>query len=270
MSTFKIFSISVIICFILTACALSVKDSVDEDTSVPSSVESETLKSENLKSETENEDLWKQKVIMARFDKMSSRITDLEQQITEEKSTNTLLNQKTDMLINELTKRDTVIHLQENVIKLLDDSEKTIETSLKAEIDIELKELEKFQEKAKFIFYAKDLFNPNTVEISEKGKELLISFADSLKNNKQQMIVVEGHTDDVPIDLLMKKKYSTNWEVSLARAGAVVRFLQEEVGLAPERLMAVGYGPYRPIASNKTEEGRMKNHRVEIILSAPM
>ena len=64
-------------------------------------------------------------------------------------------------------------------------------------------------------------------------------------------------------------KYVDNLELSAARATAVVRFLHETVGIAPERMYAVEYGQYRPIASNETAEGRNKNRRIEIILETP-
>lgn len=75
-------------------------------------------------------------------------------------------------------------------------------------------------------------------------------------------IVVEGHTDNVPIH---GERFSSNWELSAARAFSVIRFLIGR-GIAPERLAAHGYGEYRPLFSNQTEQGRGKNRRVEITI----
>ena len=78
-----------------------------------------------------------------------------------------------------------------------------------------------------------------------------------------QPIGVEGHTDNEPI------KYSAwqdNWELSLARARAVVAYLVDEQGIDSDRLSASGFGKYRPIASNKTGDGRRQNRRVEIVV----
>jgi len=67
----------------------------------------------------------------------------------------------------------------------------------------------------------------------------------------------------------LRDRFPTNWELSTARATAVVRFLQDDGGLNPERLTASGYSYYRPVASNDTEEGRSQNRRIEIILTPP-
>jgi chemotaxis protein MotB len=75
---------------------------------------------------------------------------------------------------------------------------------------------------------------------------------------------VEGHTDNVPIST---EKYPSNWELSTARAVAVVKYLVSECGIAPERLSAVGYGDSRPRVDNDTERNRALNRRVEIIVS---
>lgn len=76
-------------------------------------------------------------------------------------------------------------------------------------------------------------------------------------------IQVEGFTDNVPI---RTAQYPTNWELSAARAASIVRMLALD-GVAPERLAAVGYGEFQPVASNDTAEGRAQNRRVVLIIS---
>jgi chemotaxis protein MotB len=76
---------------------------------------------------------------------------------------------------------------------------------------------------------------------------------------------IEGHTDDVPIQTAI---YPSNWELSAARATYVIKYLTEKLGFSPQRLSAVGYGEFRPIASNATEEGRARNRRVDIVVLA--
>jgi len=79
-------------------------------------------------------------------------------------------------------------------------------------------------------------------------------------------VEVEGHTDDRPI---ATPAYPSNWELSAARAAAVVRFLLAQPGaLAPEHYLAAGYGEYRPRASNETAAGRARNRRIEVLLRA--
>ena len=95
---------------------------------------------------------------------------------------------------------------------------------------------------------------------------MLIEIAESFKGIETQDIVVEGHTDNVPIGPDLIETYPTNWELSAARAIAVVRFLQEKGGIHPERLSARAYSYYRPVASNTSEEDRRQNRRIEIVL----
>ncbi len=75
-------------------------------------------------------------------------------------------------------------------------------------------------------------------------------------------VVVEGHTDNVPVTNL---EYRSNWELSVARSGSVIERLAAE-GVAPGRLIASGYGENRPLADNSTREGRARNRRVEIVI----
>ena len=190
-------------------------------------------------------------------------------ELAELQARNAYLSHKTDNLQLEVKKRDTVIQLQENVIKLLDDPENTIETNLKNEIQTTLDEMENAKTK-RMIFQTEELFISRTYDISKKGQKTLLAFAASIRNNEKQKICIEGHTDNVPVNSSANKCFPSNWEVSLARSAAVARFLQTRAGIKPERLVVVGHGAYKPVASNQTEEGRRRNRRVEIILGPPL
>lgn len=74
---------------------------------------------------------------------------------------------------------------------------------------------------------------------------------------------IEGHTDNVPIS---NGEFSSNWKLSCARAANVTEFFIANCNIQPEKLSAVGYGEYRPILDNSTEEGRARNRRVDIII----
>jgi chemotaxis protein MotB len=167
----------------------------------------------------------------------------------------------------ELEKRRSVIQLQGKVIQLLDDTKKTIETSLQDQIAAQDIEVVEVDDKLKVIFVDKILFDSGSVEINPGGRELLMIMAGSLKATENQEIVVEGHTDDVPLSTALRKHFPSNWELSTARAAAVARFFQQMGGIQPERLSACGYSFFRPVASNETEEGRHQNRRIEIILA---
>ncbi|MDO9069406.1 MAG: OmpA family protein [Deltaproteobacteria bacterium] len=110
------------------------------------------------------------------------------------------------------------------------------------------------------------LFPSGEAEITPEGVKVLERVGNVLKNTSDQIIRVEGHTDNVPIHPRLQKQFPTNWELSTARAANVVRFLQEKVGIAPERMQVIGMSEYRPVASNKTASGRSKNRRIEITL----
>ncbi len=77
-------------------------------------------------------------------------------------------------------------------------------------------------------------------------------------------VLIEGHTDDVRI---ASGRYRTNWELSSARAASVRAYLGRRFGIPDGRFVIAGYGEFRPIASNATREGRLKNRRIELIVT---
>ena len=106
------------------------------------------------------------------------------------------------------------------------------------------------------------LFDSGKADIKSDNTAFLLKVA-KLINSVDNYVRVEGNTDNVPIQ---NSIYPSNWELSTARATAVVRFMIDKGNVAPERLSAVGYGEYRPVADNKTEIGRNKNRRIEIVI----
>jgi len=108
------------------------------------------------------------------------------------------------------------------------------------------------------------LFSSGSAELEPKGTDLLGRVAQQIKGDNS-VVSVEGNTDNVAITGRLKERYPTNWELAGARAAIVVRVLAEN-GVAPERMRAVSRGPFDPVASNDTPEGRAKNRRTEIIL----
>lgn len=114
----------------------------------------------------------------------------------------------------------------------------------------------------------KILFDSGKAELKVEGIRVLQQIGDILKSAVDKNIQVEGHTDNVPIRGTLAQKYPTNWELSTARATTVLHFLQDKASIPGERLSAVGYGEYHPIATNGTAEGRAKNRRIQIVLAA--
>lgn len=110
------------------------------------------------------------------------------------------------------------------------------------------------------------LFGSGSYKVGAKGKEALKKLAGVLAQNPDIQILIEGHTDTVPInstsDLMID-----NWDLSVKRATSIVRILLDQTGIDPKRLTAAGRGEYLPVADNKVAEGRQKNRRTEIILT---
>ena len=108
------------------------------------------------------------------------------------------------------------------------------------------------------------LFRSGSHKITERAKEVLGKLANVINDHNDINILVEGHTDNVPID---RSCFEDNWDLSVKRATAVVRVLQENYYVAPERMTAAGRGEYIPKADNETDEGRSQNRRTEIIIT---
>ena len=113
----------------------------------------------------------------------------------------------------------------------------------------------------RLILKDKVLFDSGSAEIKPEYRPILDKIAEILKEIKNP-VEVEGHTDSIPIHT---SKYPSNWELSTARAGSVVRYFISK-GLDPSRFKAVGYADTRPVAPNTTPEGREKNRRIEIVI----
>jgi len=113
-------------------------------------------------------------------------------------------------------------------------------------------------------FLSEVFFDSGKDAIREDGRGSLKKVAEVLNQNvPNSNVAIEGYTDNQPI------KYSgwkTNWELSSARALAVLHYLVDECAVKPTRLSANGYGEFRPVAANDTKENMQKNRRVEIVI----
>lgn len=110
-----------------------------------------------------------------------------------------------------------------------------------------------------------DLFEPASATLTEAGREAISEVADRLTNNFDgKQIRVEAHADNSPIGGALQERYPSNWELSAARASAIVRELIDAHGLPAHRLRVVSFGDARPVVPNTTAESRSLNRRVRI------
>ncbi len=106
------------------------------------------------------------------------------------------------------------------------------------------------------------LFPSGSDRVNNRGKEA-ISMLAAVLNNSDLEIMVEGHTDPVPINTSRNKD---NWDLSVHRATSVTRIFTEN-GISPQRIIAAGRGEFHPVAENVSSEGRQENRRTEIVLA---
>lgn len=112
-------------------------------------------------------------------------------------------------------------------------------------------------------FVAEVLFNSGKAKLRKESLPILDKVIEVLKETvPTNKVGIEGHTDNEPIK---HSRWKSNWDLSAQRALSVVHHLERR-GIIPERLSAIGYGEYQPIASNDTVGGRQLNRRVEIVI----
>ena len=119
--------------------------------------------------------------------------------------------------------------------------------------------MEKTEKGFKVTFGSNVLFSSGKAEINKDAGSYLDEMVEIARNNPF-FVRVEGHTDNVPINT---PEFPSNWELSTIRAVNILRYLLEKGELPAERLAAVGFSQYHPVASNDVSEGRQKNRRVE-------
>ena len=110
----------------------------------------------------------------------------------------------------------------------------------------------------------KMLFNSGSYRVSDKANEILQKIANVINSEESLDVMVEGHTDNKQMRSTAALK--DNWDLSVLRATAIVKKLQNDYEVAPEQLIAAGRSFYQPLAPNNTEENRAKNRRTRIVI----
>jgi len=166
-------------------------------------------------------------------------------------------------LVDELSKSKKKLEAAKAELEKKSGEYEQLATALRGEIDAGRIELTELRGRTSVKMKDKILFASGSATIGADGKAALRKVADALRGLQGKLVRVEGHTDNVPTGA--GGPFPTNWELSSARALAVVRFMQE-TGVDPTRLSAAGFGEFQPVAANDTPDGRSLNRRIEIVL----
>ncbi|MDD6895830.1 MAG: OmpA family protein [Prevotellaceae bacterium] len=113
------------------------------------------------------------------------------------------------------------------------------------------------------------LYKSGSYEINDRAAETLSKIAKIIKDYSDYDVLIEGNTDNVPVNATAAtmKNIRNNWDLSCLRASSVVQALQNQYGVDPKRLTAGGRGEYNPLTSNDTELGKQRNRRTQIIIT---
>ena len=113
------------------------------------------------------------------------------------------------------------------------------------------------------------LYKSGSYEINDRAAETLSKIAKIIKDYKDYEVLIEGNTDNVPVNTsaATMKNIRNNWDLSCLRASSVVQALQNQYGVDPKRLTAGGRGEYNPVTTNSTEVGKQRNRRTQIIIT---
>jgi len=201
-------------------------------------------------------------------------LQDLRQRVETETGTNAALLEELATLqaekeenLREVAKYQQELKEQETQISRVTDTYKNLIANLSQEIDEGKIRIDQSETRLKLNLVDKILFPSGSATLTNKGREVLDKVGFALKDINDRRIMIEGHTDDVPLSPKLEKIYGSNWGLSAMRATSVVRYLHEEAGIDPRLLGATGYSMYRPLQDNDSPQGRQANRRIEIILT---
>lgn len=204
---------------------------------------------------------------------LNSQITDLNTKVTNLSNQNSQLGQQTTNQQNQLTQTKETLQQQQQRLQQLQTllaQQKAQSDALKNKMTDALKgfnsnDLSVYQKNGKvYVRLSENLLFPSaSAVVNPNGIDALAKLAAVLNLNGDVSVNIEGHTDSIPI----RGKFKDNWDLSTARANAIVRILVNNYKVDPLRVIASGHSYYDPIETNSTPDGRAKNRRTEIILS---
>ncbi len=205
---------------------------------------------------------------------LEGQLQDLHQRVEKETGTNAALLEELATLqaereenLRKVSMYQQELKERESRISRVTDTYKNLIENLSQEITEGKIRIDQSETRLKLNLVDKILFPSGSAQLTDKGKEVLDKVGFALKDINDRRIMIEGHTDNVPLSPKLQQVYGSNWGLSALRATSVVRYLQEKGGIDPRLLGATGYSMYRPFRSNDTAEGRQANRRIEIILT---
>lgn len=227
-----------------------------------------------------NEELLRKYNLLLEGNRSDTKKINGELQVTQEqvlkkqdelKQLETVLNaqkKELDQLNGELKKREARVAELEFVLKSKDEAVLNLKKKLTdALMGFEGKGLTITQKNGK-VYVSMDeslLFASGSINVETKGVDALKKVAKVLEQNEDINVLIEGHTDDVP--MVGRGEIKDNWDLSVMRATSIVKIIVKNSKVDPKRLTAAGRGEYFPLDSGKTPDARKKNRRTEIILT---
>jgi chemotaxis protein MotB len=224
--------------------------------------------------------LTREQALSAKNDELGNTINDLRSQIATLQTDNAKLVKQIDDAMKKASQATGLVNMTQKQLdaeqkrlwdlrKLLQQQSEAVENLRKkmadALVGFSSNELQVFVKNGRVYVSLQEnlLFPSGSAVVNPKGKEALGTLAQVLNTNPDINVVVEGHTDSIPIH----GKFQDNWELSTARANAIARILIDNYQVDPTRITASGRSKFEPVDSNNTAEGRQHNRRTEIILA---
>ena len=226
------------------------------------------------------ESLTREQALNAKNDELGNNIKDLRNQIATLQTDNANLIKQIDDAMKKASDATGLANMSQKQLdaeqkrlwdlrKLLQEQSEAVENLRKkmadALVGFNSNELQVFVKNGRVYVSLQEnlLFPSGSAVVNPKGKEAVGTLAQVLNSNPDINVVVEGHTDSIPIH----GKFQDNWELSTARANAIARILIDNYHVDPTRITASGRSKFEPVDSNDTAEGRQRNRRTEIILA---
>jgi len=210
----------------------------------------------------------------ARIKSLETEVEELGQSLRNCKETlNSNLSEKEklaallDQEMAELKKKEQTINELQGLIKAQGDKVHALLNTIKSALTGFNSDELSVEEKEGKVYVAmsdKLLFQSGSALVDKRGKEALALLAEVLNKQTDIDVMIEGHTDDKPINTV---QFKDNWDLSVIRATSVVRILTKDYKIKPLQIQPSGRGEYMPVATNSTAEGRSRNRRTEIIIS---